>query len=320
MNIIKESAKLIGWIGGSIAGFGAIFYACGYIATQTHLYSLGLESILEYSPQYYLIRGANFLIVISSYMMQLFYVFSPLFLIFFTFYFLITHEKFKKHIPFRNRLDHINARWNWLWKLLVFFSLLFVLFFHLATGLGKDRSPLNISGLLFSTGGDLTRSKTQETKNPDEAYIENVKKWIITGDRNGPEGAFSLIILKVVEAGLLLLLAWRVTLSWRLHVLLVLPFLVMFVIYIALLPMLYGVLLKQTEISEIKLLTANDRMSFKSDNLFLLHKTEQEFILWNSTKNKVFWLSRDMIQAAAIGQSRPLSEIIQKKTGGKTDD
>src|SRR5512136_24341 len=63
MNLIKEAAKLIGWLTGALAGIVAILYACGYLIIQTQLHLLGIDALLPSGREYYLQEGANFFIV-----------------------------------------------------------------------------------------------------------------------------------------------------------------------------------------------------------------------------------------------------------------
>jgi hypothetical protein len=206
------------------------------------------------------------------------------------------------------------------------------LFFHLILKLEEHRCTLSISDLLYSTLDDSGISNDQQTKNQkdpctivgNDQQTENqkdpctivgskVRESIISADYGALGTTFYLIIMQILEAGALLFLAQRITASWRFHFLLLMPFIVIFIIYLTLLPMLFGVLMKQTEISPIKLVSSNKSISCQSDNLYLLHQTAQEFILLSLGKKKVFWLPKSEIQMAEIESSETLFEVIKNR-------
>jgi len=67
MYVLKQIAKFIGWLSGSLAGIAAILTVCGYLITISNLNLLGLDlSILEYNPEFYLRKGGNFVFYIVN--------------------------------------------------------------------------------------------------------------------------------------------------------------------------------------------------------------------------------------------------------------
>jgi hypothetical protein len=80
-NPIKEVAKYIGWLAGSMAGIAAILYAIGYITTRTHLYLLGIDSFIQYAHEYYLMEGGNFFIFLAIYTVKVFLSYSRVYFI-----------------------------------------------------------------------------------------------------------------------------------------------------------------------------------------------------------------------------------------------
>ncbi len=63
MRLVREGAKLIGWVTASLAGMVAILYACGFLIIQTQARILGIQMLLASGQEYYVQEGAKFFIV-----------------------------------------------------------------------------------------------------------------------------------------------------------------------------------------------------------------------------------------------------------------
>lgn len=61
MNLLKEAAKFIGWLAGSIAGISAILGAFGFIIHRSQMHLLGLDAFMEFDTEFYVQEGAKFM-------------------------------------------------------------------------------------------------------------------------------------------------------------------------------------------------------------------------------------------------------------------
>ncbi|MDI6791689.1 MAG: hypothetical protein QME81_02310 [bacterium] len=304
MNIFKETAKFIGWLSGSLAGVGAILLACGYLVTQANLHLLGLDVLLfQYDNKYYLQRGASFILYAANLIIE---ILIPLACVFLTilaflviFYLVLTRTRLNKYFEScKFKLANLNEKLRWLHRTLIFIVLAFLFFVHLLPGLDLLKKPLEISDLLYNTS-HLTPS-TENNK---------IKERLANGQTVELRNHFLLVLISVIEAGILLLLAWRVTSIWHLQFLMVSPFAIIFILYIILLPMVYGVLIIPIEFAPIEIKCGDKMLSNKSgtlDRFRLLNKTDQEFVLWDSTEKKVFWIPKEQVESAVIRERRPL--------------
>jgi hypothetical protein len=184
-----------------------------------------------------------------------------------------------------------------LWRNVVFFALFFLLIFHLTNYLNEFTPALEISNLLYTSAND-------------HHYPERAKliRWILAADRDNLERHFRVLLWGTLQAGLVLALAWHVVSPLRLRVWLLAPFTVIFMLYTLFLPIAYGSLMHPIRFPVVVLVSQNEVVSAVKGNLFLLNKTEREFILWDQAAKRVLWIPDDQIKAAEVKEIRPLFE------------
>jgi len=310
MNLIKEAAKAVGWLTGALAGIVAILYACGYLIIQTQLHLLGIDVLLPSGREYYLQEGANFFIVTGQKLGLLLLGLVALVLIF--------------HIPIaiisktprganyisrlKGRFLAIHERHKWLWQAAVLLLMVALLFFPLVNDLDLFRAPLELSGLLHTAQDDNvagTRSSEANT----------IAGWVTTGDVKSLDNFYYNLLMHCLFAALLLMAAQGVTSAWPFRSLIIFPFLLVFVIYLFLLPLDYVVLEKRIEFPTVTFISTFDKVSNESGTLLLLNKTDQEFILWNQAEKRALWLPRDKVVKVEIGRMQPVfkKDLLKRK-------
>ena len=92
--------------------------------------------------------------------------------------------------------------------------------------------------------------------------------------------------LFLIEAAVLLYLAWHVTTARRLRVLLTAPYVLIFAMFIVTLPMIHGIVIISNEFSDIRATTELPSQASRSDQLYLPTKSDHEFILWDDEKTR----------------------------------
>lgn len=206
---------------------------------------------------------------------------------------------------------------NWAWRGPVFALLVFLLIWHLVPPLeGWVYPTLGISDLAYDQAdtdscdrndkiSNQDQAKTEisnqnEAKTENQTEAETIRNWLLNGCTDRLESRFENALLLTLVAGLLLVFAWRTVATWRFRFWLTLPFMLMFIIYLTLLPMVYGVLMKPTEFSRIEVRLTTDKPSAASENLFLLGMTAQEFILWDAKNKRTLVVLRGAVLRAEI--------------------
>ncbi len=301
MNLIKEAAKLIGWLTGALAGIVAILYACGYLIIQTQLHLLGIDALLPSGREYYLQEGANFFIVTGQKLGLLLLGLVALILIFYIP--IAIAAKSRKGANYfarlKGKLLGIHERHKWLWQAAALLLMVVLLFFPLVNDLDLFRAPLELSGLLHTAqGGAVAGSRSSDAN--------TIGGWVIKGDIKSLDNFYYNLLMHCLFAALLVMAAQGVTSSWPFKSLIVFPFLLVFVVYLLLLPLDYVVLEKRIEFPTVTIISTFDKVSNESGTLLLLNKTDQEFILWDQAQKRALWLSRDKVVKVEIGQTQPV--------------
>ncbi len=308
MSLFKAIALFVGWITSSLAGIGAILYACGYLISRAQLRSLGLFGVLERPADYYLQEGANFfvgLVTISLGPLVPWLVYLGYILFFLL---VLSSPGWVYLIRRREKVDKLWGRvrdgavvrlekWPRLWRNCAFLALLFILMFHL-TGYLKDFTPaLEVSNLLY--GG---------SNQPDRSRTAKLVRWILSDDRDKLDDHFRVLLWGTLQAGVILALAWNVTSKMRLKIWLLTPFVILLMLYVLFLPLAYGTLVRPTRFPVVALTSQNRLVASVQGRLFLLNKSEHELVLWDQRERRVLWIPNDEIKAAEVREIRPLFE------------
>ena len=301
MNFLQTVAKFLGWLTGVLAGITAILYACGYLMTQTQFHLLGIHILLPSNRDYYLHEGAKFFIVTGQKAGLL-----ALGLVFLALVVCIPWSILKKtgkgaqfQTAFHNRYGRIPTENRWRWQALTLLAMILLLFFPLLRNLDIFRAPLELAGLLATlqdaaypaTLGDEARKVFASLNIADTRHLNDL---------------YYLLLMHCLFAGFLVWASHRLTAAWPLRTLLTFPFVVVFAIYLFLLPQDYVVLQKRFTFPAVAVLATIDAASDLSEDLLLLNKTDKEFILWNPSTQKTLWIPIAKVAKIEIGPARPV--------------
>lgn len=164
MNLLKEAAKFIGWLAGSIAGISAILGAFGFIIHRSQMHLLGLDAFMEFDTEFYVQEGAKFIVVLWSLAQKSFLPFLIIIVLFFLPVFFLFMSVRKRFEPFLNRLKNFQDKRPWLWKACILVAIVFPLLFHLMTRFEAFRVPLSIHHLFYGDADTSSAVIAQETK------------------------------------------------------------------------------------------------------------------------------------------------------------
>ena len=313
MNFLKGAAKFIGWLTGILAGIVAIIYSCGYLIVQTRLHLLGIDVLLPSGKEYYLHEGANFFVVTGQKMgLYVLGIISVALLAYIPWSITERSEKGGKFLAkIRNKTSIIKQKCNGLWQGAILIVMVIMLFWPMLYNLDIFRAPLELSGLLATSMENGTVSSLS-------IEARAVRELLITGETQRLNGLYSFLLIHCLSAGFLVAAVMRLTSKWPHKHLLTFPFLMVFLIYIFLLPPDFAVLHKAIAFPEVEIISTVKEVkpSRKEDKLLLLNKTDKEFILWNKNKGKALWIPIDKVAKMEIGQAKPVFKKQPKEREG----
>jgi len=301
MIFLKEITKLIGWLSGSVAGIAAILYACGYLASQTFLHLLGIGGLVSYDYQIYLQRGANFLIDALGLTLSVLLPLTAMLIVsgIVGYLFCLGVKRWLSQTRFT-----INFQLGWVkihkqhpllgWS--ISYGLLLLLFFLLLfRNMELFEAPLNISGLLY----DADRMAFLTGSSSD--LKGTIVSWIIHQQSDALKGHFTTLIMLELSAGLLLLLAWHVSEHLPFQNLLISPFVIIFALYISLLPMVYGPLMVKIEFAPVSIeMTAETASASAGNDYYLVASGEEGLTLWTPSQQRLIWLPKRELRSVAF--------------------
>lgn len=296
MELSKGIALFVGWLSGALAGIGAILYACGYLLSTAQLHLLGLSGLVNYGQERYVEEGGRFLVDVLGLLGEILLnlLISVGFVALLVLLVLAPLGYFM-----RRRLGAARARWHARLAQLrqsgraraLLFAALLALLLAGSEDPQSLNAPLQISNLLF----------VQE-----QAAAGSLSALLLSGDSVRLKAIFANSLLMLLKAVVLLLLAWRVAAPWRWRLLLSAPFVLIALLYTVLLPMLYGVLQRQIRLPVISLDTTTAWPGSGAEKLFLLNRTERDFVLWDAHARRVLWLPVGAVRSAQIRQVETL--------------
>lgn len=294
MKMLKTIGVFLGWLSGSLAGIAACFYAFGYLVTLANLHRLGLDVYLfRYDPSFYMSRGASFFLYVT-----IFTVIVSLILLPFAAAIMVTkfwvdgrlaHGDAKTLL---NRLARIANRHAGKWRGLAFVILLVPLAWQLVPRFFDLTQLLLVTDLLYGPAA----------ADPDVSDVQPAFS------QQNLDRKFDTAVLGFLGAGGLLYLAWHMTAPFRLHYLMIAPFLLVFALYGSSLPLIYGVAKILSQFSQISIVRDEGEQGGAPESLFLLNKTDQEFLLWDPGRKTVLWLPVSGVVSARIGQQVPIAD------------
>ena len=302
MGLFKGIAIFIAWLTSSMAGIAAIFYAFGYLVARAQLNLLGLFGLFEYPGELYLQEGAKFFVTIAvlimgnilPWMTLLFYAVVLLSLL--AAPPLILLRLWKRSLAVEH-LERAHAAgislWQkhpQLWRMLLLAGLFVVLMFHVLPYLLRFADVLSISNVLFGP--------SSVTLGPGHA--EKVYDWLMHGESQELQQYFMTLLGGEFLALFLLIAAWQVSQSLPARFWFVSPFIVIFSLYTVFTPMVYGVLVRPARYAVVTLDWKESHGPSTASKLFLLKKSSQELILWDSHEKEVLCLSRDLVDGVRV--------------------
>jgi SAM domain (Sterile alpha motif) len=290
---LRALGGTIAWLFGATAGVGTVLYAFGYLITQANLQMLGVELLdLRYDPALYARRGFEFLQLSAMLVGQVqFWLLLGLALGFLSWHLI---EKASRRLATKQPFRCIGGRRE-VWRAIAYMVLLLLLARQLKAHLWFPED-LMVAGVLTDSA----------------AAISSIRAWILSGKEDLLLERYAILVNQQVVIGLLLL-AWALNRAWRWNALLVAPFAVVFAISLAWLPQEYGKLALSNKFLQalIRYEHPAEPTSQPALTLYLVNKTDSEFVLWDAHQRKIVWVPSRIVASAEISESRTLSQIIR---------
>lgn len=303
VSLLKGIAAFSGWLTGALAGVGAILYALGYLITRAHLNFLGVSGLFEQNNFFFIQEGAMFLldsaVIIAQTLLRILVVLGIIGMALGVCGYGIA-RLVTRRAP---RLTDRTSRWKeamsrWREHLLLcqllYAALLLLFFLHSDKYLDEFNRPLQISNVLYGQSG------TQSADDARDPRTTELRKWLLEGNETQAHAYFFNLLFGEVLAGLLLMTAWQITDGWRWRPLWVSWFVISFIIYTASLPMMYGVLWVSTKYPVVTLGSTDEALTRGLGTLFLLSKTDTEFVVWDAKGKRLLWIPKSEIKWADV--------------------
>lgn len=302
MNLLKGIAAFSGWLTGALAGVGAILYALGYLVTRAHLNFLGVSGLFDQSSFFFIQEGAMFLldvaVIIARTLLPIVVVLGIIAAVLVVAGYGIARILASRAPSLAERMNQwkdvmLSWREHLLLCQVLYAALLMLFFVHTDTYLNDFNRPLQISNVLYGESGIGT------TVSSDPKTVA-LRKSLLQGEEKLTHAYFFNLLFGEVLAGLLLMMAWRVTDGWRWQPMWVSWFVISFIIYSASLPMMYGVLWVSAEYPIITFKSPDDTLTHGLGTLYLLSKTDTEFVVWDAQGKRLLWIPKDEIKWADV--------------------
>lgn len=316
MNDAKGFFTFIVSISAALGGLGGILYGSGYLITRAHYHLLGLYAIAGASEEGYMNEGRKFFVdvgmqlgdVLLSLLLLAGVVLLPLLAV------ALIVMLIKRVGPLQARpwalekLRAFEARRPGLLRALAYLILLVLLIFG-SEDPQNFNDPLQVAGLLYALpapGASAQSCAQLKRRDGSKDTVAAISCLIRHGHTAQLRAWFENALLFVFKAVVLLLLAWLVCARWRYNFLALAPFAVVALLYIVQLPMLYGVLQKPVSFPAVHVTSNNELLKDAAQPLYLLGKTEREFVLFDGARRAVLWVPLSEVKGAQIGESARL--------------
>jgi hypothetical protein len=299
MPLLKGIAGTIGWLASSLAGIGAILYGSGYLAATAHAHLLGVGSVLVLSHDRYLQAGGEFFVAIAAELLQVMLVLvialavvaaGPAIIV------LAGFAALRHWLPeglarARERLsEFVERRSVWLRAggcISLFGALLWI-----AVDPSDFIELFKVADLLLID---------------PQALSGKAAILLMSGDAGHLDAVFSRCLYVELAVTALTLAVWRLAAGWRLQLLVASPFVITSILYLVLLPMLFGILKHQIAFPKITISPPGEFATAPAGgDLFLLNKSENDFVLYDATARKLIWLPKDAVKALVVTGVAPL--------------
>jgi len=309
MDLFKGIAIFVGWLTSSLAGIGAIFYACGYLVVRAQLNMLGLFGLFEYPKEHYLQEGGKFFTAVTVMLIGnllprlvlLLYVLaliSIIVLVVVAACFLFRGSRFLESCRrMKSTIYALPKGWSWLWHSLLLFCFGLILVFYVFDCLNSFAAVLAISNLLYG-------SPERIIGGVDSSLIID---WLLQGNSQQLKLYFIQLLNVEVIAVLLLAAAWHATsIFQKVRLWLVFPFIIVSILYTIFIPMTYGILVRPTKYAVVSFNWKDRPIASAPSGFYLLNKSEREFVLWDPDNEKVLCVSRELVWGTQVRELRPL--------------
>lgn len=239
MDLLKGAAAFIAWLSGSLAAIAGILYGFGFLATLSNLHSLGLNPlILSFDPLFYLQRGSSFTFYVLRLLFEILLI--PMIVLVAITLLVLAIAHFWRERNINNKVRKISTteiekmkKWH-----VPFYALiLLLLFWEMSTSYDDLTKVLNVSDLLYETGGS----------DAYDAESQAIRQALTIDRQNDPaasllDTAFLDSVLFLLEVAILFTAAWRLTAGRQFRFLLVAPFALALAMFFVSLPMIYGII------------------------------------------------------------------------------
>jgi hypothetical protein len=298
LHLLANTKAFVGWLGGALAGLAAIVYTAGYLIMRAHLSMLGLYGLIDFNHDYILQEGAKFFLAAGytfgrNVALPLLAVLGPPLLAAFALRLLLIHTRARSWWwRLRPRLPRFDAG-GWL-RVLAFGALFAAFVWHADTFLPQFQAPLCITNLLYADAGRAKCGAAIQSR------ADLLKAALLRRDEARLDDAFEELAIGMLLAAALAYLTWRVTCRWRSRRWCVAPPLLATALYLVLLPMDYGVLQRSINYPRIAL-ALDDKTAFAFRGpLFLLNKSAGDFVIWDATVRKLYWIPAASVKRAEV--------------------
>jgi hypothetical protein len=291
------------WLGGSLAGITAMLYAAGYLVTRAHLNLLGLYGIVDVGNDYFIQEGAKFFLVIGySYVLG---VVLPLLAI----AGLVATALLALRLMLRNTVTRLSDKLKasfprfgpeGMLRVAACALLLLVFLIDADEFLTEFQVPLCVANLLYpdpGQDGTTCSSAMKEKENAVKAAILNRNK----DNREALQAMFSRLVYATAKTALLTYLVWQVVLPWqRWRPWLVALPLVAVCFYGVSLLLDYAVLQRPVVYPRITVTLDEASPFIRGSPLFLLSKTANDFVIWDSLARRLLWIPSGSIKRVEV--------------------
>jgi hypothetical protein len=299
-SFVPGAKGFILWLGGSLAGLTAILYTAGYLVTRAHLSMLGLYGVVDFGGDYFVQEGAKFFLVVGysfgrSAVLPLLELVGATAVAVMTLRYLLWRTRVKRWCDnLRARCPDLGA--DGPLRAIAFVLLFFLFLEHSETALVKFQLPLCITNLLYTDSGTAKCGPSMQEG------AKSLKAALLHRDDAVLTDAFFDLMYRMAQATLLAYMTWWAVPPRRWRSWFVAPPLVAaLLIYVISLPMDYGVLLRPIAYPRITL-ALDEKAAFAiAGPLYLLSKTANDFVVWDASVRKLFWIPSGSVKRAEVG-------------------
>jgi hypothetical protein len=300
VNVLRGITVTLGWLSGSLAGIGAVVYACGYLITRAQLHLFGVSGFFPLSADHFMQEGGKFLVVLAQQAIETLLALAAFGLVAAGFFLAVwlALTRWRPSLPLdvagmRERAmaaaGRAHRRLPWSPAFSAYLVLLALLVWLLEAYRLRFAAPLEVSNILHLT----------PPPPPGDSTEQRITAWLLAGDWRQLRAYFTDLLDAATRAVLLLLTAWYVTTPLARRRLFMAPFVVAVALYSLYLPMAYGVLMRPTSYN-IVALHFRAQAAGPPARFFLLSSTDHEFVVWDANVRTVLWVPKAEVSRAEV--------------------